>query len=127
MHLQRIAGSLRRGCVENIRLERFVEALHESSTGLTHPALSGIRKQSVEDVERLFGEGVIQFMEDNAYEPEMTYLRMVRNWRRAIDERGIPTVDRMKYCKDFLDFIIKDLIPWHVSGDTDLSTLDVNR
>jgi hypothetical protein len=55
--LQRIAGSLRRGCVKNIRLERFVYALHAPETRLTYPALSSARKQSVEDVEQLFGEG----------------------------------------------------------------------
>ena len=42
-----------------MQLERFEEALHDPTTGLTYTALSGIRKQSVEDVERLFSEPVI--------------------------------------------------------------------
>ena len=43
-----------------MRLERFVEAVQVPESGLTHTALVGRRKQSVEDVERLFG---LQFME----------------------------------------------------------------
>lgn len=126
-YLQRIAGSLRRGCVKNIRLEKFVEASHDSETGLTYPALTGVRKQSVEDVERLFGEGVIKFMEDHSYEPEKKYLKTVRNWRRAVDERGLSDLVRQQYCMQFLEFIVVDLIPWHSSEEADYSTLEVNR
>ena len=43
----------------------------------------------MEDVERLFGEGVIMFMEQHKYEDEATYLKTVRNWRQAVDEREI--------------------------------------
>lgn len=125
--VQRIAGSLRRGCVESIQLEKFVEALQDPATGLTHPALSGVRKQSVEDVERLFGDGVIKFMEEHDYKSEAKYLRTVRNWRRAVDERGLPNALRTRYYKEFLDFIIEDLIPWHSSGNTDFRSLEVNR
>ena len=46
----RIAGSLRRGAAADIGLEKFVEAVKDSSTGLTYPALTGVPKQSVEDV-----------------------------------------------------------------------------
>lgn len=125
--MQRIAGSVRRGSVKNIGLERFLEAMHDPETGLTYPALTGIRKQSVEDVERLFGEGVIKFMKDKNYKPEMRYLRTVRNWRKAIDERGLSDTLRLQYCSDFLDFIIEDLIPWYSPGKTDFSSLEVNR
>ena len=76
-HFQRIAGSLRRGAAGDIGLEKFVEALKDPSTGLTYPALTGVQKQSVEDVERLFGEGVINFMEQKKYKNEATYLRRV--------------------------------------------------
>ena len=74
-------------------MERFVEALKDPATGLTYPALTGVRKQSVEDVERLFGSKVIEFMENHNYEDEAKYLRVVRNWRHAIDERGIPEAE----------------------------------
>ena len=55
-------------------MERFVEALEDPKTGLTYPALTGVRKLSVEDVERLFGQGVIDFMKDKNYEKEAEYL-----------------------------------------------------
>ena len=42
------------------QLQRFEEALHDPSSGLTYTALCGIRKQSVEDVERLFSEDLIK-------------------------------------------------------------------
>ena len=44
--------------------------------------------QFFEDVERLFSQGVIDFMEKHNYESEVNYLRRVRNWRHAVDERG---------------------------------------
>lgn len=113
--------------MKNVRLEKFVEALHHPETGLTYPALSGVRKQSVEDVERLFGECVIKFMEDHKYEPERKYLRIVRDWRRAVDERGLPELERLQYCVEFLEFLIADLIPWHLPGKADFSLLEVNR
>ena len=67
----------------------------------------------MEDVERLFGEGVIRFMEQHKYENEAKYLRTVRNWRRAVDERGLSDIQRQQFCSDFLDYILKDLIPWY--------------
>ena len=59
-----IANSLRQGRVEEIGLERFAEALEDPNTGLTVPAVTGVWKQSVQDIERLFGQGVIKFMEE---------------------------------------------------------------
>ena len=54
---------MRQGGHGDIQLERFEEALHDPSAGLTYTALSGMRKQSVEDVERLFSESVVGWME----------------------------------------------------------------
>ena len=53
---------MRRGGTRGIHLEQFIQAMEDPSTRLTYSALSGVRKQSVEDVERLFGPGVISFM-----------------------------------------------------------------
>lgn len=39
----------------------------------------------MEDVERLFGEGAIRFIEQHKYKNEAKYLRTIRNWRRAVD------------------------------------------
>ena len=56
---QHIRQSLRHGGPHNIHLERFEEALHDTAAGLTYPALSGIRKQSTEDVECLFSTSLM--------------------------------------------------------------------
>ena len=56
---QRIGHSLRHGGSHNICLERFEVALHDTAAGRTYPALSGIRKQSVEDAEWLFSPGLV--------------------------------------------------------------------
>lgn len=113
--------------MNDIRLETFVEALHDSTTGLTYPALTGERKQSVQDVERLFGQGVINFMARKEYVPEAKFLMVVRNWRRAIDERGLEQGCRQKFIKEFRDFICEDLMPWSSPSNTDFSLLEVNR
>ena len=60
---------------KDVGLEKFIEALKDPSTGLTYPALTGVWKQSVEDAERLFGEGVIKFMEQHEYKSEAQYLK----------------------------------------------------
>ena len=75
-----------------------MEALQDSDTHLTHPALTGIRKQSVQDVERLFGNSVIDLMERKRYESEV---KAVRNWRRAIDECGLEEIQRQKFLHEF--------------------------
>lgn len=97
----------------NIRLKSFMEALHpdDAATGLTFPALGGVRKQSVEDVKRLFGQGVIDFMKKRKYNAEAEYLQRVRNWRRAIDERGLSEDKHQQFCAEFLEFIVSDLMP----------------
>ena len=40
--LQRIGQSLRKGGPTEMQLERFEEALHDTTSGLTYAALSGI-------------------------------------------------------------------------------------
>ena len=113
--------------MENIGLERFVEALTDKDAGLTYPALTGVRKQSVQDVERLFGSGVIQFMKRNDYKKEYEFLTVVRNWRRAIDERGLTELQRQLFLQEFKDYICCDLMPWYGDGTKDFSLLEVNR
>ena len=94
-----------------IHLERFEEALHDFAAGLTYSALSGIRRQSVEDVERMFGQIVI------GYQNEAEYLQYVHNWRRACDERGLTDDQRSKYNRELLNYILDDLMPWHKDDD----------
>ena len=119
---------LRKGGPREFQLQRLTEALNDPTTGLTCPALSGIRSQSVEDAERLFGEGVVAFLKKKGYSFEAEYLCIVRNWRRASDERGLSDDERMLFNKQFLDYILDDLMPWHRSpGLRDFSLLEVTR
>ena len=96
-----------------MKLERFTEALSDSSSGLTYPALIGSRKQSVVDAEHLFSPNLASFMEKKGYHVEASYIRTVWNWRRASDERGLSSLQRCKYNYQFLQMILKDLMPWH--------------
>ncbi|XP_064405363.1 uncharacterized protein LOC135350489 isoform X1 [Halichondria panicea] len=127
--LKRMATCLRQGKVKGVRLERFLEALYDPSTRLTYPAITGVRKQSVIDAERLFGKDVLEFMERKNYEAEAKYIRVIRNWRRAIDERGLTEETRQTYLQDVKDFINEDLIPWFSATDptADYSTIEINR
>ena len=82
----------------------------------------------MEDVERLFGESVITWMENKGYSSEKEYLRVIRNWRRASDERGLTDEQRSSFNKEFLNYILDDLMPWHKDeGLRDFSLLEVNR
>ena len=65
-------------------------------------------------------------MKQNGYVKEEKYLRVVRNWRRAVDERGLSDEQRDCLCSEYLDYIVSDLIPWY-SSDKDFSQLEVNR
>ena len=93
-------------------MERFVQALEDPTSGLTYSALTGVRKQSVEDAERLFGPGVISFMEKHGYDAEAEMVKAVRNWRRAIDERGLSEEQRRQFRDNFLSFILDEWMPW---------------
>ena len=79
-----------------------MKVLEDPSSGLTYTALSGARKQSVEDVERLFGPGVITFMERNGYHNEAKYLTVVHNWRRSVDKRGLSDQQWRQFRDDFI-------------------------
>lgn len=107
-------------------LERFVEALSCPSAKLTYSALSGARKQSVQDAERMFSVDMIDFMKNKGYEFEATYISAISNWRRSCDERGLSQLQRCRYNYKLLMFVMDDLMPWHKT-DCDLSLMEVNR
>lgn len=123
---KRIATATRNGGPNELRLERFAEALEDPSTGLTYAALTGQKKQSVRDAERLFGTGVVEFMKRKNYSFEEKFVSIVLNWRRSGDERGLSELKRSQYNYDMLNFLLDELIPWHVKC-YDLSALEVNR
>lgn len=90
----RIANHTRTGGPDGLHLERFAEALSDPSSGLTYPALTGARKQSVIDAERLFNPNLCEFMRQKGYTFEATYIECIWNWRRACDERGLKELRR---------------------------------
>jgi len=119
---------LRQGAHLDIQLERFEEALHDSSAGLTYTALSGIGKQSVESVGRLLSDSLVRWMENKGYNHEVTYLRVIHNWRCACDGRRLSAAQHSQFNNDFLNYILDDLMPWHRQEELkDFSLLEVNR
>ena len=109
-----------------MHLERFVEALSDPSSNLTYYALSGARKQSVQDAERLLSQEVAEFMEKKNYSTESAYVHVIANWRRSCDERGLSELQRSRYNYQLLNYILNDLMPWHTQI-YDFSLLEVNR
>ena len=90
------------------------------------PHLTGQRKQSIGDVERLFNPRLALWMEEEGYEYEAQYIRLISNWRHACDERGLSREERSQFNKEFLLFVLDELMPWH-REIYDFSTLEVNR
>ena len=60
-----------------------MEAVYDEEVKLSCHALIGTRKQSVADVEQIFSARVLNFFEQNDYNVESDYLRVIRNWRRG--------------------------------------------
>ncbi len=114
------------GGPDALQLQRFRDAAYDPRTNLTYTALTGLRKQSVGDVERLFNPKVAEFMEEKGYTYEARYVRTIHNWRRATDERGLTQQQRSEFCQDFLKLVLDELMPWHTKN-LDYSTLEVNR
>ena len=60
--LKRIATCLR--MFPNVDLSAIVQAMHAPYTGLTYPALTGKRKQSVSDAEKLLSTAVANWCKE---------------------------------------------------------------
>ena len=67
----------------------------------------------MEDVERLFSHRVITFMKNKGYDADAKFLQVVRNWRGAVDERGLSDEQRHAFNMDLMEYILDDLMPWH--------------
>ena len=76
--------------------------------GTAHTALTGERKQSVKDVERIFSPSLLAFMEKKGYSFEAKYIRVVLNWRRACDERGLSELERCRFNHQMLNYILDE-------------------
>ncbi len=123
--MQRIATSTRKGGPEQLKLERFGEALEDPASGLTYHAFIGKNKQSVRDAECLFSQSIMDFMTNKGYKVEAEYIKVILNWRRATDERGLTEEQRSNFNYDMLNYLKDELIPWH--KDSHLGTMEVNR
>ena len=126
MSLHRIATATGNGGPKGLKLERFMEALADASSGLTYPSLTGSRKQSVRDAERLFSKEMVAFMKKKGYTFEEEFIEVVLNWRRASDERGLTQLQRCRFSHNMMNYLLDDLMPRHKSL-YDFSTLEVNR
>lgn len=65
-------------------------------------------------------------MSRKGYKCEKKFVRTVRNWRRACDERSLSSLQRFKFNYQLLNFILDELMPWHTKT-YDFSLLEVNR
>ena len=88
-----------------------MEALQDAEAQLTYTALTGERKQSVKDAERLFSPSLLAFMEKKGYAFEAKYIRVVLNWRWACDERGLSELERCRFNHQMLNYILDELMP----------------
>ena len=109
-----MAQATQRGGPDRLKLERFTEALYDESANLTFTALTGRRKQSIRDVENLFSSSVADLMDRNKYEYEAQFMNVVRNWRRASDERGLTQLQRCRFNYELLNMLLDELMPWHM-------------
>ena len=73
----------------------------------------GTRKQLVSDIEQIFSLSVLNFMERKNYEFEARYVKIIRNWRRSCDERGLSDQERSRFNEDLIEYILKELVPWY--------------
>ena len=124
--LKRIAMCVRKGTVPNINMKAFFEAMNDPSTGLTYTALTGKRKQSVPDAEKLLSGAVSTWLIKHNYHREGQFVEIVANWHKATDGRGISEEQRKCYNEAMLNFLLEDWMPWYESN-MDFSTLDANR
>lgn len=117
---------LRPALLPDVNLRVLRAALKNPATGLTYEALSGKNEQSVPDCERLVSEGVISFLERAGHDDCAKVIRIIHNWHKAVDGRGICENERSQYIEAMKDWLMDDWMPWH-SENPDLSRIDVNR
>ena len=105
-----------------------MEAVHNDVAKLSYHALIGTCKQSVSDVEQIFSSRVLDFLERNGHTIEAEYVKMIRDWRRACNERGLIIAQQTQYSHNLLNYILDELMPWHGKpGLRDFGLLEVNQ
>ena len=68
-------------------------------------------RQSIRIAKHFFSSDVEQELQKNGDDAEAKFVRLVRNWFEACDERGIDIYTRVKHLQDFFDFL-SNLIDW---------------
>ena len=68
-------------------------------------------RQSIHIAKRFFSSDIEQELQKNGDDAEAKFVRLVRNWFEACDERGIDIYTQVKHLQDFFDFLSK-LIDW---------------
>ena len=100
--------------------------MRDPNTGLTHAALTGERKQSVQDAERMLSFLVAKFLQENGYQQESKYVETVASWHEAADGRGLTELQRCRKNYAMLNMVLDEWMPWHRTH-YDFSTIDINR
>jgi hypothetical protein len=124
--LKRIWKHTREAGPSGTNLQGFDDAMRDPNTGLTFASLTGERKQSVVDAERMLSYLVSKFLNENGYEKEGAYINIVAGWHEAADGRGLSELERCKKNYAMLNMILDDWMPWYKTTP-DLSTIDINR
>lgn len=106
-------------------LKGFDDAMLDPKTGLTQAALTGERKQSVQDAERVLSFLVAKFLEEHGHNTEGNYVSFVAGWHEAADGRGLTELRRCERNYKMLNMILEEWIQWY-NEDCDFSTLDIN-
>ena len=68
----------------------------DRSTGLTHIALVGGRKQSVPDAEKLLSFHVAKFLRDKNYYAEADFMETIAQWHESSDGRDLSQLQQCK-------------------------------
>ena len=124
--LKRIWKHTREGGPDGFNLQGLDDALLDSSTGMTQAALTGERKQSVTDAEKMLSILVARFLKNKGYHAEGKFIEVVANWHEAADGRGLSELKRCQYNYQMLNCILDVWMPWH-RENYDLSSIDINR
>lgn len=126
-HVFRRAGeSISKGNNANLDFDAFDAVLMDPQSGLTHAALTGKRKQSLVDAERLMSSFVATSLQKHGYEKEAKFVQILADWHAATDGRGLSQLERCRYNYQMLNAILDEWMPWHINN-YDLSTIDINR
>ena len=103
--LKRIITRLREGYIPGLDLRSLRDALNDASTGLTYEALTGKNKQSVPDCERLINPGVMAFLERKGDVSGAYVIKLLHNWHKAVDGRGLSEEQRSAFCQDMKEWL----------------------